>query len=354
MNDSFYARLDRLIRIVNIPLENKWTKWTSPEEYTIYKYWNRLGLLADNVIANIGNGQKIESNKIITNYFSSLDKYFSPVIYKDGHVADVGSGFGHITFWLLLSGAKKVYTIGDPQRIEFIRELYAAAVKQNLLKEDSIEFTPQFVRVGHTTLSQRISPGTLSLVLLNDTLEHITPRILPYLIQSSFANLKEQGYFISRQQNTDSPRMFSRLLDIWEKTEKENFFNQRLGKINQEIPSISATDAQKLASSTRGLDSYDFKAALENFKLHKIFPQHDLNIPPIDIDIDVPDEGNTSIKRIVSELSKAGFRNIKVYPAVLDSRLRSFFHPVVKKIPQLFLSMHLLDEVTVFQARKSK
>ena len=84
------------------------------------------------------------------------------------------------------------------------------------------------------------------------------------------------------------------------------------------------------------------------------FIKHDLNIPAIDIDLDVPDEGDTTIKRITSELSKAGFKNIKVFPALLDSRVRGLFQPIAKNIPGLFLNAHLLDETTVFQARKLK
>jgi len=353
--NGFTAKLDKLIRIVNIPLERGWSSWTNQQEYTIYRYWNQLGLLTNDDVKNLtAENARVRGNRVIANYFSSLDYYFNPEIYRDGFVADIGSGFGHITFWLLLSGAKKVYTVGDPHRVGFIRQLYNVVVEEGIIPEGSIEFVPEFVRVGHETISEKISPGSLSLVLLNDTLEHITPRILPYLARSSFADLKDGGYFISKQQNTDSPRTFAKLTVLWEKADRERYFQQRLGKITQEIPSISTAEAQTLASSTRGLDSYDFKSAVENFRSRRILPQHDLNIPAIDIDLDVPDEGDTTIKRITSELSKAGFKNIKVFPALLDSRVRGLFQPIAKNIPGLFLNAHLLDETTVFQARKLK
>lgn len=267
-------------------------------------------------------------------------------------VADVGSGFGFITFWLILSGAKKVYTIGDPSRIGFIKKLYEKAVSRQIIDNGKISFKAEFIKVGNISLADNIKNDTLSLVLLNDTLEHITPRIFPWLVKAVYNNLKPGGYFISRQQNTDSPSVLKRLQPFWKESERNIFFNQRLELINKRIKDINENDAQKLAKHTRGLDSIDFSDALNKYKSKKVLPNHDLNIPPIDIEIDVVQEGNTSIKIITSEFRKNNFKVIHVYPDMLNSRRSKYLQPLAKILPKIFLKWHIFDGSTVFWIRK--
>lgn len=350
MNTVF--RLQQLLKIFSIPLRDQWDSWASPESYTLYKYWKVLGLLNSQELQQVFEHRTLPYNKVMERYFQGLDSHFKPAYYKGERVADVGSGFGFITFWLLLSGAEKVYSIGDPDRIGFIQRLYDAAIKEQLLPEGKLVLKPAFVKVGDTTLCDAIPPASLSLVLLNDTLEHITERICPSLVEASYNDLRPQGRFISRQQNTDSPKMLARLQQVWEMSEQQEFLPQRLRIINKKIPTIVEKEALELAQKTRGLDKIDFYAALEQFQSKGTYPQHDLNTAPIDVEIDVPHEGDTSIKRICNLFNNQGFSNIKVYPDWSSSRKLSWLQGLSKAIPQPFMQQHWADQTSVFLMQK--
>ena len=158
--------------------------------------------------------------------------------------------------------------------------------------------------------------------------------------------------FVSRQQNTDSPKMLNTLKKVWEQGETEVFVPQRFEIIMKKIKNINKTEANNLAIKTRGLDSVDFYNALREFEENGKYPEHDLNIPPIDIMIDVPHEGDTSIKRICSEFQVNGFKNIEVYPDLLSSRRSKYFQPLAKKVPKFFLNNKIFDQTTVFVITK--
>ena len=117
--------LNNLIQILNIPLEEKWPGVQGKEAYTIYRYWNNLDLIDNSTLEAIQLGRrKLTINPIIKTFFKNINFHFPKSIYSNENVADVGSGFGFITFWLILNGANKVHTIGDSSRIGFIEKLY--------------------------------------------------------------------------------------------------------------------------------------------------------------------------------------------------------------------------------------
>ncbi|MEP1781831.1 class I SAM-dependent methyltransferase [Reichenbachiella sp.] len=346
-------RIDSLLRICNIPIREKWEEYVGEGKYSLYQYWKVLGLIDAGTLERI-NLFKDDLRPTIEmiNYFKTLDFHFKPSCYINKEVADVGSGFGFITFFLLLSGAKKVYSIGDPVRIGFIKKLYEAAISENLIDEGLISFKPEFIKTSDTTLDSNIADGSLGLVLLNDTLEHITPRIFPSLVKSSYNNLCRGGKFISRQQNTDSKSMLARLRKVWEEVEKNCLIDQRVTLINESVGDISTENTLKLALSTRGLDSIDFYEAIKTYKQKGQFPSHDTNIPPIDILTDVPEEGDTGIERICTEFKKCGFSKVKVYPDLMSSRRSRYFQPLAKQLPGLFLGSGIFDDTTVFNMTK--
>ena len=345
--ESFSLKLSRLLKIYNIPLEENWTD-IMPDKYTVYKYWLNLGLINNDEFQTLFPHKEITVNNRIVRFFKNFDYHFNPRFYHNGLVADVGSGFGFITFWLLLSDAKYVYTIGDPLRIGFIQKLYERAVELKLVDAEKISFKPSFIKVGDVSLSENIKNDTLALVLLHDTLEHITPRIFPWLVKSSYNNLKPGGMFISLSHNSDSPAVQKSLQLVWDESEKNVFINQRLKIIKEKIKDISEPDAQKLAKHTRGLDSIDFFNALEKYKNEKIFPNHNLNVPPIDVQLDIPEEGDTGIERITSEFLKNNFKSVKVYPEMMGSRRSRYLQFISRMFPDLFLKHHIFDQGTVF------
>lgn len=346
------TKLKTLLNLYSIPLEQNWEQWNDPKTYTVYKYWQSLGIINqiehDSFLAN----KKVYSTPIMERFFKNIDYHFKPKYYKDGFVVDVGSGFGFITFWLLLSGAKKVYTIGDPLRIEFIKRLYNEALKRNIVIENQLIFSSEFIKEGDVSLAKDIKNETIDMVLLNDTLEHITKRIFPSLVKASFNNLKKGGLFISRQQNTDSPAVIKALKPFWEKREEIEYINQRVELIRKEIASINETDLLILAKQTRGLDIVDFKNAVENYSNKGIFPNHDTIIPPIDLDKNVPCEGYTEIDRITSEFKKNRFQEVFVYPDMMTSSRSRVLQPLSKSFPAFFLNNHLFDTTTVFCMKK--
>ena len=163
-----------------------------------------------------------------------------------------------------------------------LRSYINSAIEKNLISDGKITFHPEFVKVGDTSLSEGIENGSLSLVLLNDTLEHITPRIFPWLVKSSYNNLKPGGYFISRQQNTDSPAMRKKLEELWDEIENTSYISERLEIICREIPKIPSSDSKLLAKNTRGMDSHDFKKAIRTYIKDKIIPQYQPDLPPVE------------------------------------------------------------------------
>lgn len=346
------TRLKQLLQIFTIPLEENWEPWAQADEYTLYHYWKVLGLLSAEQYRAVFEERQLCNNVVLGRYFASLDDHFRPSYYHDGLVADIGSGFGFITFWLILSGAKRVYSIGDPDRIGFIEQLYQRTIEKGLLPEGRIVFKPSFVKVGDTELGAGIAPNSLDLILLNDTLEHITARIFPSLVKATHHGLKPGGRFIARQQNTDSPKMLRRLQAVWEQSEAHEYIPQRLGLIQQYLPDIREADAQNLALKTRGLDSVDFYAALDQFNTNGTYPSHDLNVAPIDVIIDVPHEGDTGIPRIFERFQAEGFSSVKVYPDWNSSRKTAPFQWVARTFPQLFMHWHWGDQTSVFVMRK--
>jgi len=346
------SKVQQLLKIYSIPLREEWEGCKDSTTYSVYRYWRVLNLLSQEDLEKVMKERSIGSNTNFINFFKMMDYHFDSKIYKNGLVADIGSGFGFITFWLILSGAKKVYSIGDPERIQFIEKLYKRAVAEGLVLDKKLVLKPEFVKVGDETLSDKIAGGSLDLILLNDTLEHITPRIFPFLVKAASNNLKKGGYFISRQQNTDSPKMFQRLSKMWDESERTTYINQRLELIQAKVTDIDEKAALELAKKTRGLDSVDFYAAIDNYLKDGTFPSHDLNIPSIDVIIDVPYEGNTSIERICGAFKKYNFQKVSVYPDLLSSRRSKLFQPLAKLLPSFFLKFQIWDQTTVFVMRK--
>lgn len=348
---SFKEKIETITEIINIPVVEKWDE--CKESNNIYYYLFSLNLIDKNKLNAICNhGDKLIIDHVIKNYFQSLDYYFTPTIYRKGNVADIGSGYGFISLWVLISGAANVYSIGDPIRSGFIKKLYQAALKKGLIPSDKkIIPLSRFVREGDQVLHPDIPMDTIDLCLLNDTLEHITPRIRPFLFKSCYNNLKSGGYLISKAQNTDNPKLLEILKAFWEREEIQQEMPRRRKLIREEIKVIGEQELEALARNTNGMDQKDFYNTVLNFKEKGIVPDKKAYLPPINVENDVMSEGYTNKKEICQLLQEKGFKTF-VYPAMLDSRRSRYFQPLARIFPFLFFKLHLFDRTTVFIAIK--
>ena len=345
-------KITKLVSILNIPLEESWPE--IKEDYTIFHYFQNLGLI-DSDTRNLILSQQMdfESNRTFDLFLENIDYYFRPVIYRNGTVADVGSGFGYLSCWFLLSGANRVLSIGDPDRIKFVEKLYNAAVNRDLLRPDQMVFKGSFVSKQDTSLSPVLGDGEVDLVFLHDTLEHITQKRLPALAVSSYNSLRSGGCFIAKQQNTDSKRMMSYLISFWDEAERTRFEPQRKEVIKERLGNLRKMDLERLVKATRGLDREDFLEAIAKFGTNGVMPTPpDTPIPPIDIIHDVPEEGDTSIDKITSILQNAGFSSVHVYPAMRSLRIGRAIQPIAKMVPSVFFKADFFSGVSVFVAKK--
>ena len=359
--NKFKSKIKNLLEIYNIPIQEKWDKMFGNGIYSPYKYWANTRLIDNEKLNRINSSYElVESNKTITRFFKNFDYYYGPKYYQNGSVADIGSGFGFITFWLLLSGADEVYTTGDRNRITFIERLYNKAKDRGLLNNGKIIFNSEFIKVGDTTLDPNVKNNTLSAVFLYNTLEHITPRIYPSLVKSTYNNLKTGGVFISKQQNTDSSKKMKKLMQYWDKVEQTRHIPKRKKFIRNELKNINESDLDILAQKTRGLDSLDLKKAIANFRENRTFPDNDPNLPSICINSDVADEGDTSISRIIGGLKEHDFNSVKVYPAIRATNQSSLakksivnsLQKLMNIFPYFFLKKNIYDKTTIFVAIK--
>lgn len=344
-------KLQQLLAIINIPLEEQW-EGINKDTYNIFSYWKTLELIDGTTLEQIYTGkQTLKINPIITKKFANIDYFWPTALYKDGIVADIGSGFGYFSYWFILSGAKQVLSIGDPIRMKFVMRLYQAAVKKGYLPPNALIAKDSFVSVGDTSLSNQLEPETISLVFMHDTLEHITPRIFPFLVKSCHHSLKKGGQVISMQLNSDSPRMLAKIKKIWARNEANIHIPYRRKHIAKALPNINQKDLEELTLKTRGLDSIDFQEAIDNHQQSGTFPTGTENLPAIDLQWDVPDEGDTGIKRILSTFKKNGFKAY-VYPEMRHSTKSKYFQFLGKLFPSLFFKWQILDQTSIFVATK--
>lgn len=346
--DDHRLRVAQLCAIYSLPFELGWITDLDPAIDDPYRYWHRLDLLDRQELETVYRERVVEPNPRIEQFFRNMDFHFDPDLYRSEHLADVGSGYGFMTIWTLLNGAAVVHTIGDPKRIAFVERLYAAAVDRGLLPAGRLRSRPSFFTNGEDSLSPTIEAGSLKLVLLTDTLEHITPRLLPSLARAANNGLCRGGRFISKQSNTSSPAALRRLKCYWNEIDQSAGVPQRIRLITARVPDADPIQVAELARRTRGADRPDFLAVLDRFASDGSLPAEPGELPAIDVETDVPLEGDTEIERIMSVFRNAGFVERWVYPDTTSSRRSRFLQPLARAVPQPFLGLHLFDMATVF------
>jgi len=346
------SKIEQLIKIINLPLELGMDEYLNNEKNNWFYYFHNLNLISKEELESIYNREKaFEYNKYLYNFWKSIDYLFCQDI--EGEViADVGAGWGHVSFWMLLNGVKKVYSIGDPFRSKFIKELFLEAKKRKLLPEDSeLEVIGEWVEEGHTILANCIDKEELDRCVFIDVFEHIPFHRMPSLIQSCAYNLKQGGKIISTTHNTNSPRVLNEVMEYWDNVEENKEIIARSVVLREVHKVEDEKTISLLARNTRGLVRKEFDEAIEIYKKEGILPVYNSKAPTYDVYTDEAHEGPTDYNFISSIMRKKGFKT-SVYPTTYGSRKTRWLQPIAKIIPLLFLSMHILDDDICFYGVK--
>jgi hypothetical protein len=346
-------KLARLVTIINLQLDLAWEEYLRDDNRNIFYYLHTLGLVSREKLEAIYSGRaRLCPNRPMRAFCRHLDYHFSPGYYGGEPVIDVGAGWGTITLWLLLSGARVVYATGDTVRTPFVRRLYEEARERGLLPEGAeVVPVPRFVRPGQTRFGPEIPDGQAALVLFHDVFEHIIPRALPSALAASYAALRAGGRLVSTCHNSDAPGFVARARRHWEAQERQHLLPQRLRRIRDLLPELNASRAEELARRTRGLDSVDFLAAVARYRQTRAMPDAKPDLAPIDIEKDIMEEGYISPPLVCRQMKDAGFET-SAYPAMMTSRRSRCFQPIARAFPSLFWRLHLFDGSVAFVGRK--
>lgn len=341
-------KIDQLLKIINLPIELGMEEFFSDENNNLYYYFYQLNLITKQEVEDIfSNKTPIVSNKHFKHFLENIDYHFCQNIEEET-IADVGAGWGHVSFWMLLNGAKKVYSIGDPFRSRFIQELFDAATEKGLLPEDvELVSIGEWVDEGYLSLAKPIGSQELDRCVFIDVFEHIPFYRMPSLFKSCAFNLKEGGKVISTTHNTNSPRIMKEVLEYWDGVELNKEIPARK-KVLQDLHSIEDQNTiELLAKNTRGMVRKEFDQAIEAYKNTGEIPVFQETAPTYDIHTDEAHEGPTDYVYLSKLMNAEGFET-KVYPTTYNSHKTRWIQPIAKAFPNIFLNQHILDDDICF------
>jgi hypothetical protein len=346
-------KLERLLKIINLQLDLEWDEFLRDDKRNIFYYFHSLGLISRETLDAIyARKARLRVNRPFRSFCAHLDYHFSPHYYSEETVIDVGAGWGAITFWLLLSGARVVFAIGDPVRTPFVTRLYEEALARGLLPEaKEVVSVPRLIRPGQVRFGPEIRDGGAALVLFHDVFEHISPRALPSALAASYAALRTGGRLVSKCHNSDAPGFVARLRPHWEAQEQEYLIPQRLRRIRDLLPGVDPGKAKEFAQRTRGLDAEGFQAAVALYRQKGAMPAVTPDLAPIDIDQNIVEEGYIRPAQVCQQMRTAGFE-VLAYPAMMTSRRSRYLQPFARVFPSVFWRLHWFDESVVFVGRK--
>jgi hypothetical protein len=121
-------------------------------------------------------------------------------------------------------------------------------------------------------------------------------------------------------------------------------------------PDLEAAEIEAISLQTRGFDREQFVQAVRTLALTGQRPPTAGSlddVAPVDIDVDVMEEGYTHRAYIEPALTRAGFE-VSCYPLLLHSRRSGWLQPVGRLLPQLLFATHRFDQVIVYVGRASK
>lgn len=345
-------KIDQFIEIINLPIVLGWDEYVDNKENNWYMYFHSLNLITKTDLESVYNERKlIQRNKMIESFLQDTNYHFTYDV-KDKAIADVGAGWGHISFWMLVNGAKKVYPIGDPYRSEFIQKLFKEIKSRNLVHgEAELLAIGRWISEGDNVIDPAIPVDSLDYCLFNDVFEHIPFYRLPSVVGCCYNNMKKGGKLISKTHNTNNPNSLREIKEYWSEIEENKEIPSRSNIIKEEFGIEDEKIAYELAKSTRGLVRSQFNAAINKYKEEKVMPKYDAEAPSYDVIFDEAHEGPTDYNITLSIMIKVGFKAI-AYPAMYNSRKTRPFQGLAKIFPGFFFRTHIFDKTVCFVGTK--
>ncbi|MEP7169083.1 MAG: class I SAM-dependent methyltransferase [Bacteroidota bacterium] len=349
---NFEEKLKILIDVFNIPLQEKWEKYLKDDYYNFFFYFDGLEVIEKN---NFTYGKpetyKIEYNKFIQKYFFKNEYYFETGDLTGKKIVDVGCGWGILTIWYALSGAKEIYAIGFAYQIEFINRLIKRAKERKILDDSiNIKAIAQPLEKNITKIGN-LEFRSVECVYYNDVFEHLPDNIFMDALIASYNILKKGGKLISLTHNTNNPFVLKRAKDWWTKVENESFISYRANIIKEKVSDISGENLEKMAASTRGLLTGDFYKAIYDFQTTGDIPEPQKLMPAVNLTIDYICENYISPPDVVNMMSDSGFK-AHCYAALMHSRRLAIFQPLATIFKSLFMNINAFSQNVVFVGKK--
>jgi 2-polyprenyl-3-methyl-5-hydroxy-6-metoxy-1,4-benzoquinol methylase len=345
-------KIDQFLEILNLPIVLGWDEYVINRDNNWYMYFHSLNLITKIDLESVYNERKpIQRNRMIESFLQDTDYHFTGDV-KGKSIADVGAGWGHISFWMLVNGAKKVYPIGDSYRSEFIQKLFTEIKSRNLIHEEAeLLAAGRWISEGDEVIDPAIPIDSLDYCLFNDVFEHIPFYRLPSVVGCCYNNLKKGGKLISKTHNTNNPNTLREIKEYWSEIEEIKEIPSRSKIITEEFGIEEEDIVFELAKSTRGLVRSQFNIAINKYKEEKLMPDYDTEAPSYDIIHDEAHEGPTDLNRTLSIMHKVGFK-ATAYPAIYNRRKTRSFQGLAKALPGLFFGLHIFDQTVCFVGTK--
>ena len=348
----FEKRVEKFISIYNIPIEENWSEYLQNNYKNYYEYMIANGFTKyDTQDIPVNNYVLLEENNGIKQYLKRFDRYYLSPKKSVIKIADVGCGWGFLSFWLLLSGAKEINAIGFQYQIDFLNKLKEKIKEKNLF-ENIDRLKPVAKPLIHNLKTIGDLPSNyLNLVIYNEVFEHIPDDLLEDAIKASYNTLSPGGKLISITHNTDNPQVFASIQKYWDRVDSDLFLPHRKKLIKDQIPEITEEELMRLATATRGLLSQAFNKAVSDYKINKKIPKLNKLLPAVDLNYDYICENFISPKEIIKKMQKTGFKS-SVYCELGTSRKYFLFRPLVRMFKKTFLSINKFSHGIVFEGYK--
>lgn len=345
--------IEKFIRIYSIPIEEGWDEYLSDNYKNFYAYMVGLQIVdPDRFDIKDKSTYLIRNNPGLKTYFRKYSSYIPQENVRDKVVMDIGCGFGFLSFWFLLCGAKAVNAVGFHYQTEFIDKLKAAAGERGLLPAggELITIARPLEKSNQTVGGMK--PCHADLIVYIEVFEHIPDEIFQDAMTATFNTLKPGGLVVGVCHNTDNKSILSGISKGWEHVENSGLIDYRKKLICERIPDIAPDQLNRLALLTRGMMLKEFDLALEEFQLHGKLPSVPERIrPAVDLSYDYIMENYISPPQIISQMKAAGF-NAKCYPGIRHSRRYMVLWPFEKLFRGILMRLEAISKTVVFVGKR--
>jgi 2-polyprenyl-3-methyl-5-hydroxy-6-metoxy-1,4-benzoquinol methylase len=347
------SKLDQFVQLLNIPIKLNWENYFKDENNNCYSYLKSLNLISSQELSDIYKQKRVLNRNLnIDVYIKDLNYHFNNGV-KDKRIADIGAGWGFLTFWLLLNGAKHLYVTGDEFRCDFILKIHEEGKKQGIFqKESKVTAICRWINYGDEVLDKLVELESIDLFVFNDVFEHIPFYKLPSVFQVCYNHLKKGGQIISKTHNTKNPNTLRAVIEYWSEIEEKKEIADRVAIIKKEYLNIEDEHViQILAKHTRGMVRKEFIEALKKYIENGEIPKYNPIGTSYDILFDEAHEGPTDFDTVIGMMRKVGFQS-KVFPAMYNRRRSRPFQRIAEVVPSVFFSLNIFDEAICFLGKK--